>query len=379
MSQLSSQETRENLLVGQESKDITLEKSEDTVTPFQQLNVRISDIVKTIPSECFKKNESKAWFFALANVLVVVVGLYGIATLPWYFLPITWIITGTGLAGFFTLGHDCGHYAFSEKRWVNDVVGHLFLLPLLYPFYSWCIEHNSHHTRTNKIGQPGWRQIHEFLQGKTDPNWQPFRIEAYNLMSSMGRLRYRLIRGRFWWTGTILNWWSQIVLDINKLAPKDQNKVRFSRRLVLGFSLVFFPTMIVTVGVWGLIKLWFVPWLIYHFWFSTFTLIHHTSPKTDWKVDGQWNAAEANLCGTVHCDYPWWVEFLSHDINYHIPHHLSTAIPFYNLRKAHQSIRENWGPYVRECKLSWSLINEITTQCHLYDSADEGYISFDKL
>lgn len=41
------------------------------------------------------------------------------------------------------------------------------------------------------------------------------------------------------------------------------------------------------------------------------------------------------------------IEVLCHDINVHIPHHISPRIPSYNLRAAHQSLQENWG------KVSW--------------------------
>ena len=37
------------------------------------------------------------------------------------------------------------------------------------------------------------------------------------------------------------------------------------------------------------------------------------------------------------------IEFLTHDINVHVPHHVSTRIPWYNLRQATDSLRENWG------------------------------------
>lgn len=37
------------------------------------------------------------------------------------------------------------------------------------------------------------------------------------------------------------------------------------------------------------------------------------------------------------------IEILCHDINVHIPHHISPRIPSYNLRAAHKSIQENWG------------------------------------
>lgn len=359
-----------------ENDSFTSHNSEASETDFQSLGVRISDIVKTIPDECFEKNERKAWFFACTNMLAVAVGTYGTAVLPGYFLLLTWMLTGTSLAGLFTLGHDCGHYAFSRKRWINEVAGHLFLLPLLYPFHTWCIEHNCHHTRTNKLGRPGWRQIRDMLTGKTDPNWQPIRTEVYFLLTPRNKAIYRAMRGKFWWAGTIINWWDQVTLDASRLSTKELKNVRVSTAIVCLFALIFFPLLITTTGVWGVVKFWLVPWVIYHAWFSTFTLIHHTSPKTDWKVDAEWNAAQANLCGTIHCDYPWWVEFLCHDINYHVPHHVSTAIPFYNLRAAHQSLRQNWQPCIRECQFSWSLLHQITSQCHLYDSTKNCYVSF---
>ena len=37
------------------------------------------------------------------------------------------------------------------------------------------------------------------------------------------------------------------------------------------------------------------------------------------------------------------VEFLCHDINVHVPHHVSSKIPWYNLRAATDSLRANWG------------------------------------
>ena len=33
--------------------------------------------------------------------------------------------------------------------------------------------------------------------------------------------------------------------------------------------------------------------------------------------------------GTVDCEYPRWVEFLCHDISVHVPHHVSSKIPWW--------------------------------------------------
>lgn len=66
------------------------------------------------------------------------------------------------------------------------------------------------------------------------------------------------------------------------------------------------PAIVATTGVTGLLKFWLVPWLGYHFWMSTFTVVHHTAPHIPFKPASSWNAAKAQLSGTVHCDYPKW-------------------------------------------------------------------------
>ncbi len=50
----------------------------------------------------------------------------------------------------FVVGHDCGHRAFSKNKLVEDIVGTLMFMPLIYPFEPWRIKHNQHHAHTNK-------------------------------------------------------------------------------------------------------------------------------------------------------------------------------------------------------------------------------------
>jgi hypothetical protein len=42
---------------------------------------------------------------------------------------------------------------------------------------------------------------------------------------------------------------------------------------------------------------------------STFTMVHHTAPHIPFKSAEEWNAAHAQLNGTVHCNYPRWYVF----------------------------------------------------------------------
>lgn len=322
--------------------------------------LRLKDIIKTLPRECFQKDMRKAWTALILSVVMVGLGYWSIQAAPWFLLPFAWIFTGTGLTGFFVIAHDCGHRSFAQRKWVNDLIGHIFMAPLIYPFHCWRILHNQHHNHTNKMD--------------VDNAWQPWRPEVYDQLDPITKIAYKTTRGRLWWLASVLHW-AVIHFDLSNYKPKDHGKVKLSIAVVIGFAAIVFPTLFLTVGVWGFVKFWLMPWLVYHFWMSTFTLVHHTLPDIQFKEPEDWNAAQAQLFGTVHCDYPRWIEFLCHDINVHIPHHLSTAIPSYNLRLAHQSLVQRWGANLRQYQFSWRLMKEITDRCHLYDS-ESAYRSF---
>jgi omega-6 fatty acid desaturase (delta-12 desaturase) len=322
--------------------------------------VTLQRIIQSLPKACFEKNVRKAWFSVLANVLMVCLGYVAITLVPWYLLPFAWIFTGTALTGFFVLGHDCAHRSFAKQRWVNDLVGHLAMMPLIYPFHGWRIMHNYHHTHTNELEE--------------DNAWRPFEPELYDSLDPITRGAYTAIRGRLWWLGSIIHW-ANLHFDWRQYEARDRGDIKFSVAVVVGFAAIAFPTLLLTTGLWGFVKFWLLPWLVYHFWMSTFTLVHHTAPDVPFRPTAEWNPSEAQLVGSIHCDYPRWVEWLCHDINVHIPHHISTAIPHYNLRMAHASLKENWGDYVQECKFNWALMKAITDQCHLYEP-DRAYQSF---
>lgn len=332
------------------------ETTPDSAAKATNDSLRLKDILQVLPREVFTKNRRKAWTLLIVNVLMVGLGYWGLASAPWFLLPLVWIFTGTALTGFFVIGHDCGHRSFANRRWVNDLIGHLAFLPLLFPFHSWRILHNYHHAHTNKLD--------------VDNAWHPWKPEDYAKTPRTIRWFYRLImEGRFWWIGSITHW-AAIHFNWTKFEGKQRSQVRLSVLVVLGFAAIAFPSLIATTGIWGVVKFWVMPWLVYHFWMSTFTIVHHTAPDIPFTPAEQWNAAQAQLFGTVHCDYPRWVEFLCHDINVHIPHHISTAIPSYNLRLAHRILKEKWGNELRECSFSWSLMTQITSQCHLYSPTD---------
>ena len=320
----------------------------------------LRDIIKTLPPKVFIKDMTQAWLKVVVSVLGAAIGYWALAVSPWWLLPPLWLFTGTALTGCWVIGHDCGHRSFANRNWVNNLVGHLLFLPLMFPFHSWRILHNDHHKHTNKLG--------------VDNTWNPLTPENYENLPVWLKWGNRRIRGYFWWTSSIGHW---LMRHFNwlKFEGKEREQVKFSVILVLVTGAIFFPTLVLTTGIWGFVKFWLLPWLVFHFWLSTSALVQHIMPEIPFKPPTEWNEVEANLSGTVHCDYPRWIEFLWHDANIHVPHHISSGIPVYNLRQAHQSLRENWGEDLYECKFSWDLIQKVINQCHLYD-AETNYISF---
>lgn len=325
--------------------------------------LKISEVVRTIPKACFEKDWRKASFSVLLTLLAVVGGYVAIAASPWFLLPVAWFTTGTAATGLFVIGHDCGHRSFAKQRWINNWVGHLMMTPLIYPFHSWRLLHDHHHVNTNKLA--------------IDNAWGPWTVEEFTSASPFMRHLYRAMRGPLWWLASIAHW-SSLHFNLKNFAERDRNSVRVSIAVVVIFAALFFPTLYATAGFWGIVKFWLMPWLGYHFWMSTFTLVHHTIPEIQFHPQDQWSAVPAQLGGTVHCDYPKWVEVLCHDINVHVPHHISVAIPSYNLRRAHKSLMAQWGEHIHVRQFNWSLMAEIVGRCHLYD-AKHAYKGFQEL
>lgn len=325
-------------------------------------DVKLTDIIKSLPAEVFELNHAKAWSAVVISIASVAASMYLISIAPWYMLPFAWALSGTAATGFFVVGHDAGHRSFHKNRLVEDIVGTLMFAPLIFPFEPWRIKHNVHHAHTNKLVEdtawhPAMPAMVEKWGGLTGALWKIFLGSPLKLFASVGH-------------------WALWHFNLSMYTEKQKPKVIVSIAACAAFVAIAFPIIVHYAGWFGLVKFWLMPWLGYHFWMSTFTVIHHTAPHIPFKPASEWNAAKAQLSGTVHCDFPAWVEFLTHDISVHVPHHVSSNIPWYNLRKATTSLRSNWGEYMTECTFNFRMLKNIITECHIYDE-ENNYKPFD--
>lgn len=207
--------------------------------PFLNSQTTLRDIIHTLPAQCFAKDAFRAWLGVLTSVLAVVLGYIVLTLAPWYLLPLAWLWTGTALTGWFVIGHDCGHRSFAKKLWVNDLVGHLAFLPLLYPFHCWRIMHDHHHIHTNKMGE--------------DNAWTPFTEDRYRACRSYEKWAYKLVRSGFWWLGSILHW-ASLHFDPDLYSDRQRNQVSFSIGIVVATAVLGFPVLLFFTGWWGVVK-----------------------------------------------------------------------------------------------------------------------------
>ena len=133
-------------------------------------------VTASIPREYLQPSVARGFLGFAVSLSVYVGGLVGVAVLDrWYLVAPLVVIAGLGGWGLHCIGHDCGHGSFSRNRRLNFVMGHVSLLPLLYPFHAWRHVHNQHHAHTNSL--------------ELDVDWRPISEAVYRRMP----LRHRII------------------------------------------------------------------------------------------------------------------------------------------------------------------------------------------
>ncbi|KYQ91701.1 delta 9 fatty acid desaturase [Tieghemostelium lacteum] len=246
-------------------------------------------MLSKLPKDVYEKSTGTATKKLLLSIGLVSVGVILVHMLPWYLLPIGWVIMGTACCGLFAIGYACGNDLFFKNKGINYLVGTLCMLPLMYPLEYW----------KNKIDEKA---------GKTR-----------NLVS-------KLAMGHFWWLSSIIQW------------VNSNFTFNFSAQMIASVSILyvfialFFPLMTYGFGLWGLFKFYIIPLFVYHFWMSTFIKASNLSFIND---------------SPTFFTFPKWVQYLTQDFNIGLTlTHLSNNLrvpPSYKWKEAYMVLKE-------ECK-----------------------------
>ncbi|SCL24952.1 fatty acid desaturase [Micromonospora inyonensis] len=321
------------------------------------------NLTTAIPRALFTPRTSRGLLGFGVSLSLYAVSIAGIVLAPhWYLYPPLWVLAGLGGWGLHCIAHDCGHGSFSRSRRLNTYVGHIALLPLLYPYQSWRHVHNMHHAHTNNL--------------ELDTDWRPVPAQVYARMQWWERAVYSATRTWAFWGGSIRYW---LVSGFRPgFFPKASTarEVRRSIAFTAPAGLLLVAGLFVLAGWQGFVVCFLVPWLAIHLWFSATTLMHHSASDLPFLTSEHWTRNAGRLLLTTDFVYPRFLNFLTHNIAVHTAHHVAPAVPFYNLPQAQAALRHAYPGVVREERLRPLSLWRILRDLHLYDARNGFYQTF---
>jgi omega-6 fatty acid desaturase (delta-12 desaturase) len=267
------------------------------------------------------------------------------------------VLAGLAVAFLFVWAHDAAHGALFRRGAVAEVLGTAAMLPSLQMYRLWAFGHNKVHHGFTSYSPIDWI-------------WRPLTPAEYRALPPRRRAVYRLERHpatcglhyllRVWWAGMV------------RFEPADRRRRAGYRWSKLGTLAYAVASSLVAYrfagGVIGVVAAVLVPFLVFTYVIALVVYLHHTHPDVPFFNDRQeWSAVIGQLaCSTVVRSNAV-VEWLTHNILIHPPHHIDTRIPFYNLKQAYSELVPSFGHHVCEYRLSVGAVRRIFSQCQLYD------------
>ncbi|CAI5745774.1 unnamed protein product [Peronospora destructor] len=303
----------------------------------------LTEIKRSLPSDCFEASVSLSLYYTVRSLVTAVSLAFGLNYVRALSLVESfWILDailctayillqGIIFWGFFTVGHDAGHGAFSRYHLLNFVVGTFIHSLILTPFESWKLSHRHHHKNTGNID----RDEIFYPQRKADDH--PM---SRNLI---------LMLGAAWFAYLVEGFPPRKINHFNPFEPLYVRQVS-AVIISIGTQLV-----VAVFSIYLSFQLGFKTMALYYyapiFVFSTMlvitTFLHHNDEETPWYGDSDWTYVKGNL-SSVDRSYGALIDNLSHNIGTHQIHHLFPIIPHYKLNRATKAFHQAFPELVRK-------------------------------
>jgi len=345
----------------------------------QPAQFTLKEIREAVPPHLWQRSTLKSFLYLFADLFLVGCIAYAASfidaipsTLLRYALWIFyWIVQGTVATGVWVIGHECGHYAFSDSKLVNNAVGYVLHTLLLVPYYSWKISHAGHHGATGHMTKdqvfvpPTRSQMGlpprpasadtEVMTAAPISDKAPHHSPLEEAIEETPLVSLVKLLGIF-----VLGWPIYLITNKSGQHPKAWSS-HFDP-----FAKFFLPShtddviksdvgiaaMIAVLcaagrvfGTAAVLKYYLVPYLVVNFWLVIITLLQHTAPYLPHYRDTVWTFARGAAL-TIDRDYGWLLNTLHHHIaDSHVAHHFFCTMPHYNAVKATPYIKEALGKY----------------------------------
>ncbi|XP_057982530.1 delta(12)-fatty-acid desaturase FAD2-like [Malania oleifera] len=313
----------------------------------------LSQLKKAIPPHCFRRSALRSLSYVVSDLAVAAL-LSHISTTYVPFLPrplrylawpVVWFLQGCVLTGYWIIAHDCGHHAFSEHKWLDDLVGFFIHSSLLVPYFSWKYSHRLHHSNTASL--PRDESFVPMLRSQI-----PWIFKYFN--NTLGRILIILGSALMGWplyllvnaSGHTYDRWTSHFDPYSPLyTDRDRVMILVSDAGVLATGYILFRVA-VAKGVWWLFCALGAPMLVVHAFLALIIFLQHTHPSLPHYDGSEWDWMRGAL-STVDRDYGILNGVFHNVADTHVLHHLFTTIPHYNAMEATKAVRPILGEYYR--------------------------------
>ncbi|UPR02829.1 fatty acid desaturase [Chloropicon primus] len=314
------------------------------------------EVMAVIPKECLQRDTLKSLMYLLFSTVI----LFGFGGLAYAFIPFTlpylplWLAygaaNGTVAFGFWVVGHECGHGAFSDNKTLQDAVGFAIHSFCLTPYFSWQRSHAVHHSRVN--------HMHEGETHVPNPTEDSFAatMHAIKEFPLLGGLAHDLLSLTLVSVGFVFylvfgasggpaykpsnHFWPVAPFETKLFPGKWKRKVILSAMGVFGMMGLLYLWCAAEKSIWPVAAVYVGPYLGLNAWLGIVTKLHHTDVDVPHLEGDEWNWVRGAFL-TIDRPYYKIVDILQHHIgSTHVAHHLCPQIPHYHAVKATECIKK---------------------------------------
>lgn len=274
----------------------------------------------------------------------------GVSSNPWVLLGLC-VVMGLGTAGIgLSIMHDANHGAYSNKAWVNTLLGYSLNLVGAH-MMNWKIQHNVlHHTYTNVHDADEDISPRGVLRLSPESKWRP--IHRYQHI--YGWLLYGLMTIVWLFTKDfyrVFKYQQEGLLKKQKSSLGKELAIMLTTKVVYFLYIFVVPMMLIDVSFWqvfvGFLTMHYLAGFILAIIFQPAHVIEGTSyPVPDEKgtLENNWAIHQMRTTtnfGRKHKIFSWYVGGL----NYQVEHHLFPNICHVHYREISKIVEATAAEY----------------------------------
>lgn len=280
---------------------------------------------------------------------------------PIYWVVLIAVFNGLALGRIFIIQHDCGHKAFTPKKWVNNTLGTICSFFTVIPYKYWAKSHDFHHAHNGQLETSGIGDV------------ECLTAEQYDELPLGKKIRYRIYRNPLYLF--VIGGFGYVMV-FNRFAFLKDNEYFQKVKDTVKWDNILFVIAYLALGYFLGWKNFLLVQIINLFFFGTYALwffyIQHQYKDIYKESKENWDYLLSGIRGSTFYKVPRFFQFMTGNIVYHHIHHLSPSIPFYNLRKC--SIE---NPIFQKYCIELSFTDSLKTVfANLWDPENLKMISF---